>query len=113
MLTPHNFITNQEAIRIVKQEYPIAPVTEQAYFALLKYDRAQNQFTASKADPDTKSITDEAVMINFKGGKYLSDKKVDRFVWIILGETISLPRYIVDAENGEIVGYYSPCPSCG
>ena len=112
MVSTHEFMPKNEAIRIVEQQYPAASVSEQAYFALLKYDQVEDEFTLAETSSENGSIINDVIKINFGDGTYLSDKKSDRFVWVVSGGPPSLPRYIVDARSGEIVGYWTPCPVC-
>lgn len=113
IVVTHEFMPENKAIKIVEQQYPAASVSEQAYFALLKYDQSEDHFLLAEASSVTGSIINDIIKINFSHGRYLSEEKSDRFVWVVSGGPPSLPRYIVDAKSGEIVGYWTPCPQCG
>ena len=67
-------------------------------------------------ESDTSSLTRDPRPIIFGGqeGKYLSNKTIDRFVWVVVFFVVvpSNDNYYVDAKTGEVTGIWNPCPQC-
>ncbi len=117
------FLTKEDAIKIVKTQYfanrNMENIGVQTEFAFLKYNSTQNdapQFIWYRADPNSKAIGEKigSVVFDKFHGKYLSDKQIDRFVWIVtyVEAVPTNSEFFVDAQSGEVIGMWNPCPMC-
>lgn len=108
ILKTEHFLTEADAIKIVKNAYPdqFIGVSSTAKFVFLKYNGTA--FIIYAAEPNTRQITGEDQP--YIG--ILSSEVKDRFVWnvIVHQGPVCDHFYSVDAQNGEIVGAYDkPC----
>ncbi len=125
-------VTKEDAIKIVKDwvvanenREPLGDVVTS--FAFLKYNgtiKGNPYFIWYQADPNSTAVGEQGRNVVFDDSpygkyllnKYLSNNKVDRFAWVVYFFEAPPPsssrHYFVDANSGEIIGYWTPCPEC-
>ncbi len=107
------------AVQIAKSQHPYVP-DRFTGLVFLKYNSTANespQFIIYNVEP--LSIVTLSVSVGYTvvfddaHGRYFSTKKVDRFAWVTVSESIPSSTYFyIDAVTGELIGSYNPCPMC-
>ena len=121
--TPHEFITKEDAMKIVASQYNYS--TNTAYFVFLKYNGTYKdgpRFIIYQADPDSKTMQGkDHSMVFYKhvlrngGDEYFSPKLIDRFSWGVTysgGGKGCCAYFYVDAKTGEVIGENNPQADC-
>lgn len=119
----YQFISKENATRLFEQYYNYTNVKAISFgfLAFLKYNGTINgspQFIfyngyQSDAEPFGKGKATIVFDNHNQFTKYLSNKFVDRYIWVV-GFHSSLPIIynFVDGKTGEFIGTWNTCPAC-